>query len=102
LDDLQKGLAKKPAALPIQILGVNEAGQEEGNADFVDGRSLPLLQDTEKVDVWSSWGVAYRDVVIVSPSGEKVGVYNLTEHDLGDAANFAAFEAKLRAAADAK
>ena len=81
---------------------MNEAGQEDGNPDMVAGRTLPWLQDTKETDAWSSWGVVYRDVVIVGPTGEKLGAYNLTEHDLGDAANMAALDAKLRAAADAK
>ena len=52
--------------------------------------------------MWAAWGVVYRDVVIVNPAGEKVDVYNLTEHDLADPANLAALEAKLRAPADGK
>lgn len=81
---------------------MNAAGEEEGNVDFVADRSLPLLQDTKETDAWGDWGVVWRDVVIVGPNGDKLGVYNLTEHDLGDAANVAALDAKLRAAADAK
>ena len=99
MNDLQKGLSEKPAKKPIQILGVNADGEEEGNADFVFGRSLPLLQDTESADVWGSWGVTWRDVVIVSPVGDKVAVYNLTVHDLADPAAFAELDALLRAAA---
>jgi hypothetical protein len=47
-----------------------------------------VLQDSAAVDAWGSWGVAYRDVVILDGTGTTVGVYNLTEHDLSDAGNY--------------
>jgi hypothetical protein len=94
--------AKKPAGLPIHLLAVNAAGEEEGNTEYVKGRSQPVLQDTKDANVWGSWGVTWRDTVIVSPAGDKVGVYNLTEHDLQDPANYEELETKLRAVADGK
>jgi hypothetical protein len=36
-------------------------------------------------DVWDEkWGVVFRDVVILNGANEKVGTYNLTDHDLFD------------------
>ena len=67
----------------VQILGVNEAGHESGNDGFTEGRDLPWLQDTEDVDVWGTWGVDYRDVIVLDPTGVPLFRYNLTEHDLG-------------------
>ena len=85
----------------VQILGVNAAGLESGNAGITSGRVLPWLQDTASEDAWGKWQVTYRDVVILDPDGYRVGVYNLTAHDLSDAANFVELEKLLVDAASA-
>lgn len=59
------------------------------------GRTLPWLQDRADVDVWGAWQVEYRDVVIRDATGARVGVYNLTLHDLADPANQAALKQRL-------
>jgi len=51
---------------------------------------LPLLQDTVKDDVWTSWEVTYRDVVILDEDNHQVDVFNLTANDLNDPANYQA------------
>lgn len=63
---------------------MNEEGHESGIDSFTDGRVQPVLQDSAEVGAWESWGVAYRDVVILDGTGTTVGVYNLTDHDLSD------------------
>jgi len=68
------------------ILGVNGVGYESGNPDITDGRDLPWLQDTPEADVWTTWGIAYRDVVVLDGEGAVVGILNLTANDLGEAA----------------
>jgi len=80
------------------LLGVNGAGYEATNASFVQGQTLPLLQDTAAVNVWGRWAVTYRDVVILNAENVKVGVYNLTEHDLSVESNRDALKALLRGA----
>jgi len=80
------------AAAPgeIAILGVNEAGQEASNDLMIAGRTLPWLQDTPLVNVWTLlWQVEYRDVRILDREGKVRAVYNLTAHDLSEPANFA-------------
>lgn len=94
---MQTELDAEHHATVIQILGVDAAGEDTGNADMTAGRKLPWLQDTTEVDAWSAWGVTFRDVVLVDPTGRKVGVYNLTEHDLGVHANYEELEAELLA-----
>ncbi len=84
----------------MQILGIDAVGLESGNADMTSGRVLPWLQDTPSEEVWTKWHVTYRDVVILDPDGYRVGVYNLTEHDLADSANYAALEQRLVDAAN--
>lgn len=78
--------------LPIQILGVNQAGYESGNATITAGRDLPWLQDVSTQDVWSAWAVVYRDVQILDQDNQLAGVYNLTEHDLSQPASYAALK----------
>ncbi len=96
---MQKDVDLVSTAVKVQILGVNAVGLESGNASITSGRVLPWLQDTPAEDAWTKWGVTYRDVVILDPAGYRVGVFNLTEHDLSDPANYAALEQLLLAAA---
>lgn len=83
----------------IQILGVNGAGYESGNTGFTTDRALPWLQDTAEANVWVSWNVTYRDVWVLDGENEPVAVYNVTEHDLADAANYQALRDILISAA---
>lgn len=96
---MQTELDAEQHATVIQILGVDAAGEDAGNADMTAGRELPWLQDTAAVDAWGAWGVTFRDVVLVDPAGRKVGVYNLTEHDLGVRANYEELKTELLAVA---
>ena len=79
--------------LAIPILAVNEAGQEFGNAGMSAGRDLPLLQDVDsnsngQSDVWVEWDVAWRDVVVLDAKNQKSAVYNLTDNNLAEPANY--------------
>jgi hypothetical protein len=78
----------------IVILGVNEAGYGN-NGGICEGRDLPWLQDTEEADWWGSWGITYRDVVILNRDGNEEAVFNLTKHDLGDSSEYDTFKALL-------
>jgi len=80
----------------IRILGVNQLGAETGNIATCNGRDIPWLQDIAGKDVWVSWEVRYRDVVILDETGVKVAVFNLTDHDLGDPESFAELKALLQ------
>lgn len=91
--------------LNIQILGINSVGQESGVASFTSGgRDLPFLQDIDAntdgaSDVWASWAVKPRDVVILDGNNHPIGSYNLTEHDLENADNYATLRQMLITAA---
>ncbi len=74
--------------LDIQILGINGIGLEVANPVVTNGRDIPWLQDVAGVDVWSSWNVAYRDVVILDGYNQVFAVYNLTSNSLAVPANF--------------
>lgn len=56
---------------------------------------LPWLQDVTSQNVWLSWGVEYRDVIIVGRDGTRRDLYNLTLHDLSNAEYLATFKKKL-------
>lgn len=77
---------------------MNEVGNESGNALMVEGRTLPLLQDTSPSQAWGPWAVTYRDVIIVDGQGLRRDVYNVTLHDLSKPEHSAALKAKLLAA----
>jgi hypothetical protein len=76
-------------------------GAEAGNAQVCAGRDLPWLQDIAAQNVWTSWAVEYRDVVVLDVENQSVGVYNLTSHDLGVPANYDTLKAILVTAASA-
>ncbi|MCC6526148.1 MAG: hypothetical protein IT373_26105 [Polyangiaceae bacterium] len=87
------------AGLPVDILGVNAAGLEAGNAGVTAGRTLPWLQDTVAVDAWHDWNVTWRDCVILDGNNQVVTVYNLTVHNLADPASYAELRTLFEAAA---
>ena len=87
-------------SLAIQILGMNDSGLESGNSAISTGRVLPWLQPAGGQDVWTPWEVTYRDVVILGPANERLGVFNVTVNDLSVPANYAALKAQLLEAAD--
>ncbi len=92
LDQMQDELGANYPGLDIQILGVNEAGYQSGNGSITAWRDIPWLQDIYnhdgRSDVWKSWDVAYRDVVIVDAGNVKVGTFNVTAYDLRVAHNY--------------
>lgn len=96
----------------MRLFGVNEKGLEPSATDMASWMAsppsphtgpltLPWLQDEPAHDAWQSWAVTYRDVVILDAANHKVGTYNVTTHDLGDPANYAALKALLLDAVDA-
>lgn len=87
------------AGFDVTILGVNAIALESGNASITAGRDLPWLQDVPAESVWESWGVTYRDVIILDADNVVVGIYNVTQHNLSDAANYAELRGAFEAAA---
>lgn len=104
---MQAELASEGLPMEIQILGINEAGQEAGNDNICRGRDIPWLQDTMDEHVWQTWQInyhrQYRDVFILDGENVIVGEpYNLTVHNLADSAAREELKARLRQAAGAQ
>ena len=97
---MQAEVDSQTTSRAIQILGVNDAGLESGNDAMIAGQTLPWLQPASGQDVWTPWQVEYRDVIILGPDNERLGVFNLTLNDLSDPAKFAALKNQLLEAAD--
>jgi len=90
---MQNDLDTSYPELDIRILGVNGSGLESGNTFITSGRDIPWLQDVDVdhnglSDTWVNWNVTYRDVVILDGDNIRVGVFNLTTHDLRIAQNY--------------
>ena len=85
---MQSELDADYPSLDIQILGVNGIGLEVANPVVTNGRDIPWLQDVTGVDVWNSWSVTYRDVIILDTYNQVYAVYNLTTNSLSVPANY--------------
>ena len=85
---MQQELDALSLAVPVKIIGVNEAGYEAGNPSITFGRDIPWLQDLVSVDAWGLWDVEYRDVIIVDPNNEYVDTFNLTVHNLASPTDY--------------
>lgn len=92
---MQQELTEDSLNVAIQILGVNQIGHESGNASICNGRTIPWLQETSASPVWTPWEVTWRDVVILDQENEVAGVFNLTQHNLADSANYATLRTLL-------
>jgi len=69
----------------VDILAINEAGQEGGNENTT--ADLPVVQDvnTDGVpgsDAWTAWNATWRDVTILDATNTVTAVYNLTNNNL--------------------
>lgn len=96
---MQDELAFETPGTIIRILGCNQIGAEGENPTICAGRDIPWMQDTMAANVWVDWGIAYRDVVVTDVDNVSVAVYNLTDHDLADPANYAELKQILKTAA---
>jgi hypothetical protein len=81
---LQDELDTLGLPVPVKIFGINEVGHESGNETMCEGRDLPWLQPTTEEPVWATWGIEYRDVVLLDGENRAVAVYNLTTNDLSE------------------
>lgn len=86
---MQEELLSSDPGLQIQFFAINEIGFESRNDAAASGKDLPLLQDVDddgdgQSDVWTSWDINYRDVVVVDANGEVFDTFNLTINNLAN------------------
>ena len=72
----------------MSILGINKIGLEASNDVMTEGRDIPWLQDVPTVEMWSKWGVHYRDVLIFDETLMLQKVINLSQNNLIDTDNY--------------
>lgn len=92
---MQTELQDEHPLLDIHFVGVNLAGLESGNAQFVEDTNLPWLQDMDHnadtmSDAWADWGAGHLDLMILDGNNEPAGSANLITHGLDDPQNHAA------------
>ena len=93
---MQLELDAEGLTTPIKLLAINEEGYESSLPGMAALGDIPLLQDTEEAQAWTSWEANYRDVIIVDKDGVQVGVYNLTQNTLSNEDNYAELKELLK------
>jgi hypothetical protein len=92
---VQRDLDAMDLDLPVQIVGINEAGYESGNDLMCAMSDLAWLQDEPAYSVWDTWSPVYRDVVILGADGTEIDAFNLTVNDLSEPDKYAALVSLL-------
>lgn len=91
---MQRELQATYPLLHVQLMGINEPNQDPGNATTTNGRDIPWLQDVDansngRADAaMDLWNMSFRDVVILDGANQKVGTYNLNQHNLTNSDNY--------------
>ena len=85
---MQDELNNEYPNLDINLLGVNQDGFSSGNSTISTAGDIPLIQDNATDLIWSTWGVSFRDVVILNGENQIVASFNLTTYSLGDSTNY--------------
>ena len=55
-------------------------------------QTLPMVQDNNTDLIWSNWGGAWRDVIILDGNNEVYDTFNLTTYSLSNSANYDALK----------
>ncbi len=100
---MQQELAAENLPVPLQILGVNQAGADgtngSANVTVCTDRDLPWLQETETDSVWADWEVIYRDVIVLDKENRPIEVFNLSDNNLDNPNVYETLKGILRTAA---
>ena len=95
---LAEVLAANPSSR-IRIVAVNAAGTESALDLAVEGRTVPVVQDTPEAAAWTAWNAIMDDLVVLDGDGRALGLTNLKEHDLSLAREYGDLLDYLRLAA---
>lgn len=96
---MQTELDAEHPGLGIALFAVNERGYETSVPRLADEGDLAIVQEDEAHPVWSDWNASWRDVVVLDPRNEALGVFNLTSFSLDRPENYDELKAILVAAA---
>lgn len=102
MDDLQQDLNKNLPSSKVNILAINEVGEDSANDVAAALSDLPLLQDTRSEDVWGNWDVTWRDVQVVDTDGVVTDILNLTSNDIDETQNYDNLKSMIVNAATSK
>lgn len=100
---MQAELSAEGHKIPIQIIGVDGiglVGADHTCDGFCTDRTIPWLEDAADKNVWTLWGVTYRDVFVLDPENKSVKVYNLSVNNLADPAKYAELKNIIATLAD--
>ena len=64
--------------------------------------TLPIVQDSADLDIWTNWGGQWRDVAILDPQNQFIEFYNLTLNNLSVEENYDELKQKLIDAAESQ
>jgi len=92
---MQQEMDSESMGMPIHLFGINGPGTEGSIPDMVDGRMIPLLQDTIVDPVSGLWGAQHFDLVVLDADNMVATIINLGQNDLTDPANYAAMKEML-------
>jgi len=92
---MQQEIENESMEMPVHLFCVNAPGTEGAIPEMVDGRMLPLLQDTVDEPVAELWHAHHFDLVVLDADNAVVTVINLGQNDLMDPANYAAMKRML-------
>lgn len=100
---MQEELNNERPELNIKLLTINKIGgwdPETSTEKIAEAGNLAMVQDSEELMIWDSWGGEWRDVAIVNRNNQLIEYYNLTLNNLGTPENFEELKQKFIAAAE--
>jgi hypothetical protein len=80
LEALEQDVATNPALLEVRIVAVNMAS--DANVPLPAGYSLPMAQDLPEIGMWATWGIQWRDLILVNENNEAVGIPDIPRNTL--------------------
>ena len=83
---MQDELESNYPNLDIEIFAINMTGSSV--TSLTSSQNLPVVQDDNSLQIWSTWGAVWRDVMILDQNNELVHTYNLTQYSLSNTSNY--------------
>ena len=84
---MQEDLDLNYPHLDIDILSVNKIGSIVPTS-WDASLDLPVVQNDANLDIWTAWGGAWRDVVILDGDNDIYAIFNLTQNNLNVPSNY--------------